>query len=90
MNIIKSLARLDALILADRPASIAGMRNLISSLREQAEADAQRTAQLEAANQKIVANYNELAKEHAKLKAAQPQELPKVEVKLEKFPRQPF
>lgn len=53
MNILESIDRLNGLIVTARPASIGEMRNLISSIREQYEADQQ--------------SHSQLAQDHAKL-----------------------
>jgi hypothetical protein len=64
---IEQLNALDKLVVDRAP--IGTIRNLISSLREQAEAEANRTAELVVTNQKIVAEHAQLATEHAKLAA---------------------
>ena len=66
---IEQLDALDKLVVNHAP--VGTIRNFISSLREQAEAEAKRAADLLVTNQKIVAEHAQLEAEHAKLKAQQ-------------------
>lgn len=85
---IKGLESLDKLVFDGAP--VGTIRNFISSLREQAEADEQRTAKLiaenqnlVAENQKVVAEKTALAQEIAKLKAPQQSDpIPRIKMNL--------